>query len=63
LKIILENHFDDPEYLEKKVRELIIEAQYALKQRNILDYHEKMQKVVSVAVMARGIRMVTNKFD
>lgn len=56
LKVVIENHSEDPNYLEDRAREMIADAQLAAKTGQLPAYHEKMQKAITLAAVARGVR-------
>lgn len=61
LQLVIDEHLNDPEYLEKKAKELIDEAQYAMRGEALNIYHEKMQKAIFFAGVARCIRKLLFK--
>lgn len=58
LTIIVENHCDDPGYLESRSIEMIAEAKLAGANKQFDVYHEKMQKAISLSLLARASRQL-----
>lgn len=55
-KLIVMEYGKDADYLEKKAKELLMEAQLSAPVDSAI-YHDRMQKAIAIAVLARAVRL------
>ncbi len=56
LKIVVDSHSDDPQYLESKAIEMIMEAR--LDKTRGPEYHERIAKAISILGLARAVATI-----